>query len=106
MDGLNPPGEIMFKSPFVSMMNSQPNSILQILIFAIFPCLDPPFPMVKLPFSPVKTRPLRQVHFALAMLHARHVQANAEFIGHNVLTSPAQGAQMAHEFLGKHDGQV
>ena len=32
-----------------------------------------------------------QVHFALAMLHARHVQANAEFIGHNVLTSPAQG---------------
>lgn len=37
-----------------------------------------------------------QVHFALAMLHARHVQANAEFIGHNVLTSPAQGA----EFMG------
>eukprot|EP00439_Symbiodinium_sp_Y106_P059109 s3446_g8.t1 len=33
----------------------------------------------------------RHVHFALAMLHARHVQANAEFIGHNVLTSPAQG---------------
>eukprot|EP00435_Cladocopium_sp_Y103_P058622 s373_g20.t1 len=32
-----------------------------------------------------------KVHFALAMLHARHVQANAEFIGHNVLTSPAQG---------------
>ena len=36
--------------------------------------------------------PLREVHFALAMLHARHVQAGAEFIGHNVLTSPAQGA--------------
>lgn len=36
--------------------------------------------------------PRHQVHFALAMLHARHVQANAEFIGHNVLTSPAQGA--------------
>lgn len=33
----------------------------------------------------------RHVHFALAMLHARHVQVNAEFIGHNVLTSPAQG---------------
>ncbi|CAJ1330292.1 unnamed protein product [Effrenium voratum] len=32
-----------------------------------------------------------KVHFALAMLHARHVQAGAEFIGHNVLTSPAQG---------------
>ena len=31
------------------------------------------------------------MHFSLALLHARHVQAAAEFIGHNVLTSPAQG---------------
>lgn len=32
-----------------------------------------------------------QVHFTLALLHARHVQVSDEFIGHNVLASPAQG---------------
>merc|ERR1711933_207598 len=32
-----------------------------------------------------------QVHLALATLHARHVQSGDEFIGHNVLASPAQG---------------
>lgn len=31
------------------------------------------------------------VHYSLAMLHARQVQAGAEFIGQNVLASPAQG---------------
>ncbi|CAK8987947.1 Eukaryotic elongation factor 2 kinase (eEF-2 kinase) (eEF-2K) (Calcium/calmodulin-dependent eukaryotic elongation factor 2 kinase) [Durusdinium trenchii] len=44
------------------------------------------------PHSSTVSSPMyAKVHFALAMLHARHVQANAEFIGHNVLTSPAQG---------------
>eukprot|EP00928_Gymnodinium_smaydae_P061335 TRINITY_DN45432_c0_g1_i1.p1 TRINITY_DN45432_c0_g1~~TRINITY_DN45432_c0_g1_i1.p1 ORF type:complete len:588 (+),score=135.73 TRINITY_DN45432_c0_g1_i1:51-1814(+) len=32
-----------------------------------------------------------QVHLALAMLHARHVQNGDDFIGQNVLASPAQG---------------
>jgi len=32
-----------------------------------------------------------RVHFALAQLHAKHVQAGDDFIGHNVLASPAQG---------------
>jgi len=32
-----------------------------------------------------------RVHLALAQLHAKHVQAGDDFIGHNVLASPAQG---------------
>eukprot|EP00434_Breviolum_minutum_P017525 symbB.v1.2.015467.t1/scaffold1158.1/size134810/4 len=60
--------------------------------------LMPEIPTQLVPSSPSRLRGssnqaqmYSKVHFALAMLHARHVQAGAEFIGHNVLTSPAQG---------------
>ena len=47
---------------------------------------------------------ISQVHFSLAMLHARHVQANSEFIGHHVLTSPAHG--LFHLQMAAKLGQV